>query len=133
MPTRTDLDVQREHIYTRAGEVFQDFVPEGITGLALDARHLSGQIIGRTLDGRYCWSEDRWLVEVSAVTEDYTDLNTAAALLQTALDTGGTSYTYTNGTVYASRLAAGFQQADVAPGESTKRMGGEFLIAAKGS
>src|SRR5215204_3748498 len=134
MGAKTDAQVGREYIYDAAaavGIVHYDAVPEDVSGIALRAGLLNGQVVGRTMGGGYAWMHMRWLVELSEVTEDYTALDTAAAALQTALD--NTSGSVTNGRIVTCLIVAPLQTADVAPGLSVKRAGFEVEIDAKGS
>lgn len=134
MVAKTDAQVAREYIYDAAagvGIVHYEVVPEDVEGVAIRAGLLSGQIIGAHFNGGYAWLRQRWVVELSELTEDYTTLDTTAAALQTALD--NTSGSVTNGVIYDCRIAAPLQTADVAPGQSIKRVGFEVTIDAKGS
>jgi hypothetical protein len=134
MPTKTDDQVAQEWLYSRLSSLateYQDSVPEGETSLAITAQFLTGRVMHRTFGGAYAWSEQQWLLQVSAVTEDYTNLWTLAALVQAALD--NQSGTIPDGTIFSCLQSQQFRRPEVQPGLSIKSMGGIFTLCVKGT
>lgn len=134
MPSKTDDDVAQEWLYTKLNALaaeYVDAVPEGVSSLAFSASFLTGAIKNRTFGGTYTWSEQTWLVQVSAVTSDYANLFTLAAQAQTALD--NTSGTVTNGTVFSCFLMQGFRRPEVTPSGTILSIGGLYTLCVKGT
>ena len=134
MPTKPDDQVAQEWLYSRLNNLaaeYVDSVPESVSSLAFSAQFMTGVLQHRTFGGNYAWSEQTWLVQISAVTADYTALFALAAAAQGALD--NTAGTVTNGTIFSCLMTQSFRRPEVTPAGAILSIGGLFTLCVKGT
>lgn len=135
---RTDLEIGHRWI----GDIIKqiggininlDAVPPATESVACTIIYLGlAEPINYVFGGDYDWSSLIFQVDLSAITEDYADLWAKAALVHAGIHNTYSAEGATNGgTVYDVSILVPYEQAEVAPGQSIKRVGAKYVVKAK--